>query len=139
MNPFAKYRFSVEWGGTRLGFTEVTGLEMETEVIEYREGIDAEISKRQLPGMRKYSKTTMKRGIVEGDNEFHEWWLQVNSGDRRDVQVTLLDELGDPVFRWILSNAFVNKLTSTDLKADGNEIAIETVEVTSDSIQQANI
>ncbi len=139
MNPFAKYRFTVEWGGTRLGFSEVSGLEMETEVIEYREGADAETSKRQLAGMRKFGKLSMKRGVTQNDNEFYEWWNAVREGDLRDVQVTLNDELGEPVFRWILSGAFVSKLTPSDLKADGNEIAIEGIEVTSQTIRQAAV
>ena len=41
--PIPKFHFRVEWGGVRIGFTEVTGLTVENEVIEYREGNHSEI------------------------------------------------------------------------------------------------
>ena len=40
--PLPKFHFQVDWGGTRIGFTEVTGLQIETEVVEYREGSSKE-------------------------------------------------------------------------------------------------
>ena len=43
--PLPKFHFRVEWGGTRIGFTEVTGLEVSTDVIEYRDGASPEYSK----------------------------------------------------------------------------------------------
>ena len=67
--PLAKFHFSVEWGGTRIGFTEVTGLDVETEVIEYREGSSPEYSKVKMPGMQKFSNVTLKRGTFNSDNE----------------------------------------------------------------------
>ena len=71
--PSPSHRFQVEWGGTRLGFSEVTGLEISVEVIEYREGADKEYSPRKLPGVTRYSNITLKRGIIQGDNEFFAW------------------------------------------------------------------
>ena len=43
--PIPKFHFQVEWGGARIGFTEVTGLTIENEVIEYREGTSTESNK----------------------------------------------------------------------------------------------
>ena len=51
--PLPKFHFSVEWGGKRIGFTEASGLDAETEVIEYREGSSPEYSKVKMPGMQK--------------------------------------------------------------------------------------
>lgn len=134
--PLAKYNFEVEMDGfSRIGFTEVSGLDIETEVIEYREGAFAEPSKVQLPGMKKYGTVTCKRGMVRGDNEIYEWFQTIlDPTNRRDVQITLLDEMREPVFVWVVSNAFVTKIASTDMKADGNEIAIESMEFKGDSI-----
>ena len=42
--PLPKFHFSVQWGGTNIGFTEVTGLNIETKVIEYRDGAISRIS-----------------------------------------------------------------------------------------------
>ena len=60
--PIPKFHFQVEWGGTKSGFTEVTGLEVSTEVIEYRHGASPEYHKVKMPGMQKFSNITMKRG-----------------------------------------------------------------------------
>ncbi len=48
--PLPKFHFRVEWGGTRIGFTEVTGLDQQVEAIEYREGSSLEYSKIKMPG-----------------------------------------------------------------------------------------
>ncbi|MEM9680562.1 MAG: phage tail protein, partial [Bacteroidota bacterium] len=50
--PLSKYHFQVDWGGTQIGFTEVSGLEVETEIIEYRHGASPEFIKTKMPGMQ---------------------------------------------------------------------------------------
>lgn len=129
--PLPKFHFSVDWGGTKIGFTEVTGLDVETEVIEYREGSSPEYSKIKMPGMQKYANVTMKRGTFNSDNEFYEWWntVKLNTIERRDITINLLNEEHEPVVTWKLKNAWPTKVQSTDLKGDGNETAIESVEI----------
>ncbi|MCB0534727.1 MAG: phage tail protein [Lewinellaceae bacterium] len=129
--PLPKFHFTVEWGGTRLGFTEVSGLDVETEMIEYREGVSPVFSKVKMPGMRKYGNITLKRGTFKADNQFFEWWntVQLNTIERRDITISLLNEAHEPVVTWQLTNAFPVKVQSTDLKSDGNEVAIETLEI----------
>ena len=100
--PLPKFHFQVEWKGSRVGFTEVSGLEVETEMIEYRDGASPEYSKRRQPGLRKYSNITLKRGTVVSDNEFFEWWkrtamFQNVDDDRRDLTISLLNEAHEPV------------------------------------------
>ena len=131
MYPLPKFHFQLEWGGERIGFTEVSGLDVETEVIEYREGSSPDYSKIKMPGMQKYSNITMKRGTFIGDNNFFEWWntVALNTIERRDITITLLNEAHEPVVVWNLRNAWPVKVQSTDLKADGNEVAIETLEL----------
>ena len=129
--PLPKFHFLVEWGGTQIGFTEVTGLDVETEVIEYRHGASPEYHKTKMPGMRKYSNITMKRGTFQGDNEFFDWFntVSLNKIERRDLTLSLLNENHEPVVVWKIKNAFPIKVQSTDLKSDGNEVAIETLEL----------
>ena len=62
--PLPKFHFEVDWGGTRIGFTEISGLDFETEVIEYREGSYKSYNKTKQPGLTKYSNITLKRGGV---------------------------------------------------------------------------
>jgi len=129
--PLPKFHFTVEWGGARLGFTEASGLDVETEIIEYREGSSPVYSKIKMPGMQKYGNVTLKRGTFKADNQFFEWWntVQLNTIERRDITISLLNEAHEPVVTWQLANAFPVIVQSTDLKADGNEVAIESLEI----------
>ncbi len=129
--PLPKFHFLVEWGGSRIGFTEVTGLTIETEVIEYREGNSPEYNKTKMPGLRKYSNITMKRGIFASDNDYYNWFntVKLNQIERRDITISLLNENHEPVVVWKVKSAFPIKMQSPDLKADANEVAIESVDI----------
>lgn len=129
--PIPKFHFQVEWGGAKIGFTEVTGLEVSTDVIEYRDGASPEYHKIKMPGMQKFSNITLKRGIFQGDNDYFNWWntVALNTIERRDVVISLLNENHEPVVVFKVKNAWPVKVQSTDLKADGNEVAIETIEI----------
>jgi phage tail-like protein len=133
--PLPKFHFQLDWGGTRIGFTEVSGLDFETEVIEYREGSSPTYNKSKQPGLTKFSNVTLKRGTFLGDFEYFEQWKKTQLFQegkekfRRDVTIRLLDEEHQPVISWTLSKAWPSKIQSTDLKADANEVAIETMEL----------
>lgn len=129
--PLPKFHFIVEWGGIKIGFTEVTGLDLETEVIEYRHGASPSYSKIKMPGMQKFANVTLKRGTFALDNQYYEWWntVKLNTIERRDITIKLLNEEHLPVITWVLENAWPTKVQSTDLKADGNEVAIESIEL----------
>lgn len=147
--PIPKFHFLVEWGdGFRIGFTEVSGLDFETEVIEYREGSSKKYNKTKQPGLTKYSDITLKRGSFEGDFDFFNLWKQsyyfqegneTGSKYRRSVTIKLLNEEHEPIITWQLENAWAKKVQSTDLKADANEVAIETMELAHEglTIQEA--
>jgi phage tail-like protein len=129
--PLSKFHFLVQWGGERVGFTEVTGLDMQVEAIEYREGSSPEYSKVKMPGMHKFSNITLKRGSVAGDSDFYRWVnsISLNQVERRDVIISLLNETHRPVITWVAKNTFPIKVQASDLKSDGNEVAIETIEL----------
>lgn len=138
--PIPKFHFQVEWGGSKLGFTEVSGLDVESEVIEYRDGASPEYVKTKMPGMQKFSNITMKRGTFAGDNEFYDWWntVALNTIERRDITISLLNENHEPVVVWKVKNAWASKVQSTDLKSDGNETAIESIEVAHEGLTIQN-
>jgi phage tail-like protein len=145
--PLPKFHFQVEWGGTKIGFTEVSGLEVETELIEYRHGASKEYSKTKQPGMTKYSNITLKRGTFQSDNEFYDWWKEnvffqegnsTGSKYRRDITISMLNEEHEPIVVWKIKNAWALKVQSTDLKADGNEIAVETIELAHEGLTIQN-
>lgn len=138
--PLPKFHFQVDWGGTKIGFTEVTGLEVTIEPIEYRDGASPEYSKIKMPGMQSFSNITLKRGIFKSDNEFYKWWntVALNTIERRDLIISLLDESHAPVVVWKVKNAWPIKVQSTDLNGTGNETAIETLEVAHEGLTISN-
>jgi phage tail-like protein len=138
--PIPKFHFQVQWGGAKIGFTEVTGLDISTDVIEYREGSSLEYHKIKMPGMLKFSNITLKRGTFTGDNDFYKWFntIALNTVERRDLIISLLNENHEPVVVWKIKNAFPIKVQSTDLKSDGNEVAIESVEIAHEGLTIQN-
>lgn len=138
--PLPKFHFLVQWGGVRIGFTEVTGLDMQVEVIEYREGSSPEYSKIKMPGMHKFSNITLKRGTIQGDSEFYKWinTISLTVSERRDIIISLLNETHVPVMTWKAKNAFPIKVQASDLKSDGNEVAIETLELAHEGLNILN-
>ena len=138
--PLAVFHFTVQWGGTRIGFSEVSGLTQENQAIEYRDGDFKEYSSIKMPGLRKFNNITMKRGIVKSDNDFFKWLstVKLNTVERRDLVISLLNEEHNPVMVWKVHNAFPVKVEGPGLKASGNEIAIESIEVAHEGLELQN-
>ena len=138
--PLTTNHFRVEWGGTRVGFTEISGLSIGVELVNYREGSSNEFSPQKIPGQLKYNHLILKRGIVKSDNDFYNWLntIQHNTIERRDLTISLLNEAHEPVMVWKLQNAFPVKIEWSDLKANSNELAIETIEIVHEGIHVQN-
>lgn len=130
-DPFKNYSFLVEIDGISSSlFEEVSGLDAEVEVIEFREGGDALTSSRKLPGRVKYSNVTLKRGLTNS-RDLWDWWQTVVAGNiqRRSVAITLLDDARQLVLRWLLREAWIAKYEGPHLEAEANEVAVETIEL----------
>lgn len=135
--PLPVFHFTVDWGGTQIAFSEVTGLNVEAQIIEYRDGASPEFSTVKMPGLKKYGNITLKRGVFASDNEYYDWLKTVHNDTdmRRDVIISLLNENHDPVMTWKVVQAWPTKLTSPDMKASGNEAAIETLELANEGVE----
>jgi phage tail-like protein len=129
--PMPKFFFSVTWGGNEIAFQEVSGLDVQSEEIKYRHGNSPDFSVIKMPGMKKFGNVTMKKGVFKGDNKFWVWLeeIKMNRIKRVPVVISLLDQGGAAVIVWTLKNAWPTKITGTDLKSEGNEAAIETIEI----------
>ncbi|WP_373399002.1 phage tail protein [Algoriphagus halophilus] len=140
--PLPKFYFTVDWGSsnTNMSFQEVSGLEIEAQPIEYRHGNSPVFSTINMPGIVKNNKVTMKKGVFVKDNNFWDWYNQIkmNTIERQTVVIKLLDESGSPTMTWTLNNAWPTKISSTDMKSDGNEVAIETIEISHEGLVIAN-
>lgn len=130
------FNFQVEWGDTRHGFSEVSGLGRDLQVANYRVGKsnDGEVSKRST--IPKFGHITLKRGLIT-DAEFLDWCNEAvrDAGERRDLTIRLLDEEQRTVSSWTVQNALPTRVAPADLNAGANEIAIETLELTHEGIR----
>jgi phage tail-like protein len=134
-----KFSFQVKWGTHVMFFQEVSGLDVESTPIEYRRGDSPSFSPIQMPGINKYSIVTMKKGIFKSDNKFWDWFNEIKTTTEKRVPVTisLIDEAGNPTMVWTLSNAWPTKIAGTDLKSEGNETAVESIEIAFDGLTVA--
>lgn len=136
-DPYLGYRFLVEIEDLVVGgFSEVSGLQAETEVEEYREGGLNEYT-HKLPKGTKYINLILKKGITDSDDLWR-WHQDVVNGkiERRNGSVILLDQTGEEKWRWNFMGAYPIKWTGPDFKADSNIAAIETLELSHDGIKK---
>ena len=134
------YQFEVSWGGALGGFSEVSGLNMETDVIEYRNGMEKSRAVKKLSGLRKFSNITLKRGFLKGDNDFFKWFgaTKQEKPERRDMTISLLDETNKPIVTWKITAAWPNKIEGPSFNAKNSEVAIESMEVVSEWVELEN-
>jgi phage tail-like protein len=136
-DPYKNFNFRVEIDGmVEAGFSDCTGLESEVSVIEYRLGSDP--FTRKLVGRPRFGNITLKRGVTV-THELQDWHKKILEGinDRRNVVITLLDDERKDVVRWVVRNAFPRKWQGPDLRANGNEVAIESLELCCDQIERS--
>ena len=129
--PLPKFYFSVQIGGNTVSVQEVTGLESETQTIEYRHGDSPSFYPIKMPGLGRVGNVTLRKGIFTNDATFWDWYsqIQMNTIARQAVVINLLDERGNPKMVWTLNNAWPTKLTGADLHAEGNDVAVESIEI----------
>jgi phage tail-like protein len=131
--PMPKFSFSVDLSPElrNVAFQEVSGMDVENQIIEYRKSNSPLFSTEKMPSISKYGNVTMKRGVFVNDNSFWNWHneISMNTIKRRTILIKLLDEAGKVTMQWQLNNAWPTKITSTDLKSDSNEVAVDTLEI----------
>ena len=135
--PILVFHFKVSWNNQDIGFSDVSGLTQEIQAIEYRDGLMSGAKHAmKVKCISKGANLVFKRGIVEKNNDLFNWFN--NNGapnvERRDLLITLLNDAGAPVMVWNVSQAWPVKSEGPTLKATGNEIAIESIELTHEGI-----
>lgn len=146
--PYSVFNYLVNLGdGTegsvQGGFSEVSGLNAEVTVAEYRNGNAKTNYVTKIPAIIKAGDVTLKRGVIGADN-IYEWLDQVRSGDveaKRNVEIKLTDENPtnqSAVVTWKLINAMPIKWTVPTLTAKGgNDVAIEELVLAVEHIVQS--
>ncbi|WP_224754069.1 phage tail protein [Paenibacillus terricola] len=130
MDPLGSFRFRVEIDGLVVGgFSEVTGLQLETEVETYREG-GANAFAYKLPKTTSSPNLVLKRGMTYSDLLWR-WYRGVVGGsiERRSGSVILLDEDGWEAWRWNFVGAYPVKWIGPELRGDQSQLAFETIEL----------
>jgi phage tail-like protein len=140
-DPFRAFNFLVEIDGvtTETGFSEVSGLSMETDAVEYRNGDEKENHVRKLTGLNKYGNITMKRGFTKDAKSLWDWRKKVMDGktERASGTITLLNEAREIALKWEFSAAWPRKLDGPSFNAKNNEVAIESLEIVVEKLVMA--
>lgn len=135
-DPYGGFNFLVEVDGvTVAGFSECSGLDTETDIIEYRNG-DEDITVRKLPGLKKFTNITLKRGFTES-TELWEWRKKVMDGqtERQTGSIVLLNEAREEALRYNFREGWPSKWQGPALNAASSEVAIETLEIACEAIE----
>jgi len=136
-DPYLQFRFVVEIDGVIVGgFSEVGGLQVEIETEDYREGGRNEFI-HKLPKGASYPLLSLKRGITDS-NVLWKWQEAIIRGriDRKTVHVILLDSEGNHGAEWRFRRAYPVRWTGSELRAEGVEVAIETLELAHEGIER---
>jgi phage tail-like protein len=129
--PLVAFHFTVDFKGSKMSFSEVSGLNHDVKVVEYRHGDSPEFTSIKMPGLQSFSNIVLKRGMAKGDNDFHKWIMSIkmNNIERRDVTISLLNEDHQPVVTWKVRQVFPVSVKAGNLTSSGNEVAIESIEI----------
>lgn len=128
--PYESFRFKIAIDNLISGgFSECSGLQVETEVEDFREGGCNEYA-HKLPKATKYGSIVLKRGYMDTDN-IHTWQSSIREGrpfERKNMSVILLDSQGNTVRQWDFKEAFPVKWNTSEFKADSSALLVETFE-----------
>ena len=138
--PISQFLFEVSWDGITMMFQEVSGLDVETQSIEYRHGDSPIFSTIKMPGIHKFGNITLKQGMTTRDTKFVDWYNQIkmNTIKRSVISISLLDESGAPSMVWTLTNAWATKISNVDLSDESNEVALDYMEIAHEGILIGN-
>jgi phage tail-like protein len=131
--PYTQFNFLVDLGsgitdGAEAGFQEVSGIGMEVEIIEYRNGNAKENHVTKLNGLSKYPNVTLKRGLV-GSLNLYQWIDQIRNGDPGGLRTVVIqlqnEDHTQVVHAWKLLRARIVKHVSGPLNGKGTDVAME--------------
>jgi phage tail-like protein len=138
--PLTRFVFKVQIDGVvseTAFFKSVSGLSVETEVVEYQDGGTNTILKR--PGPTRWPNLVLKRGFT-GDEAFFRWARMNTTGnvEMKAGSITMVDAKGIVVARWTFAKGWPVKWVGPELDASKNEIAIETLEIAHEGLTYGN-
>jgi phage tail-like protein len=127
---YYKVEFSISKNKNDVRFQAVSGLTVEYDMEEYKEGGENRFT-HKLPGRTKYADLVLKRGMLT-DSAVTNWCLAAfrdRDFQPADISIILMNEKGEPLRTWNIAHAIPKKWLVTDLNANDNAIVIETLEL----------
>jgi phage tail-like protein len=143
--PYSAFNYLVDLGtgdtdSAQAGFSEVSGLGMEINLAEYRNGNEKDNAPRKITGSYKVPDVTLKRGLI-GALDLYGWLDQVRNGEQdalRTVTIQLLSEdRASTAMEWKLTNARPIKYTGPTLSGTSTEVAVEELVLAAERIDLA--
>ena len=138
-NPYRTFNYSVEVDGTKIGgFTQISGLNMQAEVMEYREG-GVHDSTHTFPTSVSHSNVQLHRVVTDHD-DFITWISESMTTSKReaqkDVVISLNDVTGKTAWGWKLLRSYPVKWSGPELSAQSTgQFAMELVELSCEELQ----
>lgn len=136
-DPLRGFNFRIELDNTSVAsFREASGLTLNTDPVDYREGTDTWLSVRKLTGLTKNTNITLKRGITK-NKDLWNWYRNILNGveDRRNGAIVLQDEQHNDVLRWQFQNGWITKWEGATMNATSNDVSIETIEIVHERLE----
>jgi phage tail-like protein len=133
-DPATGFRFQVQaqpaTGAVSGGFSKVSGLRDETEVIEYREGTDPFFKTKHV-GLRTFPDLVMERGMMIDATALVDWrqrTVRCQEPFWATIKVTVYNCDSEPARTAEFARAWPKALQLSDLDAGASEVNIESVE-----------
>ena len=140
-NPLSTFSFHVELDGLDIGsFKECSGVDSETEIIEYKEATQNGVMIiRKLPGAMKWSNITLKKSI-DGQKILWDWRKQIEDGKiddaRKNGSIVLYDSKQTEVARWNFRAGWPSTWKGANLNAGENSVAVEEIVITHEGLER---
>lgn len=127
--PVPAFHFLVTIDGIAIPFQEVSGLDTEYDVVEYRSANNPKFTAVNMPGMKKTSDITLKKGMFRDDTALSDYLASVkmNAVAPKTITISLIDQENKVLFAWTLKNAFPKKVTGISMNARSGDVAIEEI------------
>lgn len=149
IDPFRGFRFRVNIDGfEEAGFTTVSGLADETEVVEYREGDTAAGHMHKLPGLTSYDDIVLSKGKAS-DTVFQRWRNQVHQATtgrglpdpnfRKSMIIELRNFQNQSVKTWNVLQAWPSRLEHEDLDASSSDVWVERLTIVHEGLVSKGI
>lgn len=143
-DPYKNFNYAVTITGkktfAKMGFQKISGLKMKTDVIEYRDGDDAQLSPHKSAGLVKSDPITFERGMSD-DNDMYDWMAMQaqlganDDGHKSTIKIELKDRGRGVVKTWELRECWISDYETGDFDAQGNGVMVEKMVVQHEGVQ----